>query len=119
MGVLLIGSASFLISIGSYLIAHAFSGQASSALAGSGLAAFSPRVYLFCLGVGLNLAGSACWAFGRNAMPSYVFAWNLYLVLLIAFGVLVAACLEREKITMSQYFGVALAAAAILMMSKK
>ena len=110
MGYLFIAIAATLISFGSYVLAFS-------------LVVDQPRsVFQFLqgidfigllLGIFLNLVGSLFWAGGRAKFEAYFQAWNLYLILLVAFGLLISVIIRKDSISMSQFLGVVLAAISI------
>lgn len=110
MGYLFIAIAATLISLGSYVLALS-------------LVVDQPRsVFQFLQGINfigllagilLNLVGSLFWAGGRAKFEAYFQAWNIYLILLVVFGVLISVVVHKDSISLSQFVGVVLAAISI------
>lgn len=113
-GLILIGLAAFCVSAGSYLLSL---GIKPEMLSNASLQEIFKFDYLL-LGLVFNFTGSFFWAYGRSKLNSYALAWNSYLLMLVAFGVIISYILAKDKLAISQYIGIGLAAFAIYMISK-
>ena len=116
MGFILILAAAFAISTGSYFIAISL-GNLNFFNVGELISTL--KINLFAYGVLLNLIGSFLWANGRVRFTSYVYAWNLYLILLVLFGSLVGYLLNGEKFSMTQAIGIGVVAFGLALISNR
>ena len=110
MGYLFIAIAATLISVGSYILSLSLVvDQPKSVLQ------FVKEINFIGLMIGifLNSAGSFFWAGGRSKFVAYFQAWNVYLILLVLFGVLISVVINKDSISVSQFLGVMLAAVSI------
>ena len=115
-GLTFVSIAAFVISVGSYLIALSMS-KLSLLSVYDLLSTF--KFNLFVPGIILNLIGSLFWASGRTKFTTYTHAWNVYLVLLVIFGSLVACVLNHEKLTFLQMIGIGIALLGMILISSK
>ena len=115
MGVFFVVLASLSVSLGTYLLSSALVPIPAVV---KYVSLFQSKYLLFGVGVSLNLTGSVFWFLGRRFMSSYAFAWSLYLGLLVAFGTLIVALIESERITYWQSLGLGLLILSLLLLKK-
>lgn len=108
-------SASFCIAVGAYLISNVFFETTLDQL-GKSLFGFNGAQLL--LGIGLNAAGSIFWILGRRGMSSYLFAWSLYLAMLVVFGALISSIAEKSVPNNLQLLGMTMMIASIILLKK-
>ena len=108
-------SASFCIAFGAYLISNVF---LEATLDQLGKSLFGLNGVRLFLGIGLNAAGSIFWILGRKGIPSYLFAWSLYLAMLVVFGTLIASIAEKSVPNNLQFLGLAMMIASIVLLKK-
>jgi len=109
--------ASLFVVVGSYILSNSYT-FIPSAFSFSGFLG-SIQYQKFLLGVALNLIGSGLWINGRSRLDSYVFAWTLYVVLLIVFGAILSFFIEKSSFGYSQFFGLLCAIAGLILLSQR
>ena len=115
LGSIFVAIASACVALGAYLISSAFLEVPIYMPANVG----SHKFLIFSIGIFANLLGSIFWLLGRKFLESYLFAWSMYLGLLILFGTAISMFFEKENLNSSQFIAIGMLVVSLLLLKGK